>query len=50
MKIYFAATAPGNETKKGKIGKLKVKRRLLSYYLIKNKILFCDVVFKRLLK
>lgn len=46
MKIYFAATAPGNEKKGNKIGKIFIKRRLLSFYLIKNKILYCDVVFK----
>ena len=39
MKIYLAATAPGNEVQ-------NIKNRLLSYYLISFKIMECDQVFQ----
>lgn len=48
MKIYLAATAPGNEFKGGRVGKIMLKRRLLSYHLISQKTLFCDKVFEML--
>lgn len=48
MKIYFAATAPGNEKTGNVVGSIKLKRRLLSYHLIKEKTLNCDVVFKNI--
>jgi len=44
MKIYLAATAPGNEERE------KIKRRLLSYFLINNKVMECDKVFERIIK
>jgi len=44
MKIYLAATAPGNETVRKK-GMLKTPRRLLSYFLILHKMLECNKVF-----
>lgn len=47
MKIYLAASAPGNETKIG-VGRTFIKRRLLSYYLIDKKILNCDLVFQNI--
>jgi hypothetical protein len=45
MIIYLAATAPGNETKQ-KRGMLGIRHRLLSYFLIVNRTLDCDKVFK----
>ena len=45
MKIYLAATAPGNESWRER-GMLSIKRRLLSYHLIKFKTLECDKVFQ----
>jgi hypothetical protein len=48
MKIYMAATAPGNEFKGGRVGKIRLKRRLLSYHLISQKTLFCDLVFNNI--
>lgn len=42
MKIYLAATAPGNEQQRGM---LEIPRRLLSYFLIKFKIMENDKVF-----
>lgn len=44
MIIYFASTAPGNEScRKG--GMLPIKFRLLSYYPITKKELECHKVF-----
>lgn len=45
MKIYLAATAPGNEHNGRMVGNVKVKNRLLSYYLIKYKKLETEKVF-----
>ena len=42
MKIYLAATAPGNETPEFND---MFEHRLLSYYLIIKKTLECDKVF-----
>jgi hypothetical protein len=50
MKIYLAATAPGNEKNGKMVGKLPVKRRLLNYYLIINKKLESEKVFNFLKK
>ena len=49
MKIYFAATAPGNEKKKNRVGRIFIRRRLLSYYLILTKKLECDKVFNEII-
>lgn len=46
MKIYLAATAPGNENEGGKVGHILIKERLLSYFLISKKKFECDKVFK----
>ena len=49
MKIYLAATAPGNETEReGKM--LMIQRRLLSFFLIKEKMMECDKVFQQICK
>lgn len=45
----MAATAPGNE-KGGKVGKIFIQRRLLSYYLIKHDLFGCRKVFKQIKK
>ena len=45
MKIYLAATAPGNEQQR-KRGMLELPRRLLSYFLIKHKMMEVDKVFE----
>ncbi len=50
MKIYFAAGAPGNEHPNNMVGMVSLPNRLLSYYLIKNKILECHIIFKRIKK
>ena len=44
MKIYLAASAPGNESLRER-GMLCIQKRLLSYFLIKNKIMECDKIF-----
>lgn len=44
MKLYLAATAPGNEFDVAGTC-LQLPRRLLSYYLIKNKQFESDRVF-----
>ena len=41
MKIYLAATAPGNEY-------TYIQNRLLSYFLIQKKIMENDKVFKQI--
>ena len=50
MKIYFAAGAPGNEHPDNIVGTITLSNRLLSYYLIKNRILECHLIFKRIKK
>ncbi len=45
MKIYLAASAPGNETCR-KRGMLDIENRLLSYFLIRYKVMECDKIFK----
>jgi riboflavin synthase len=49
MKIYLAATAPGNETCRER-GMLDIPTRLLSYYLIMNQIMTNDKVFETITK
>ena len=49
MKIYLAATAPGNEQQRER-GMLDIPRRLLSYFLIKNKMMENDKVFYTIIK
>lgn len=44
MKIYLAATAPGNEEN------IKVRYRLLSYFLIQKKQLEAHKVFNKIKK
>lgn len=44
MKIYLAASAPGNESVRER-GMLNVPQRLLSYFLIRYKMLECDKIF-----
>ena len=48
MKIYLAATGPGNESKR-EGGMLGIDTRLLSYFLIKTKAMENDKVFERIL-
>ena len=43
MKIYLAASAPGNESQRER-GMLDIPRRLLSYYLILLKQMECDQI------
>lgn len=43
MKIYLAATAPGNEK-----GNIYIPRRLLSYYLLKNEMMENHKVFEQI--
>lgn len=43
MKIYLAASAPGNESQRER-GMLDIPRRLLSYYLIILKQMECDQI------
>ena len=45
MKIYLAATAPGNESIR-KEGMLYIYTRLLSYFLIKEKMFESHKIFK----
>ncbi len=47
MKIYLAATAPGNETWRER-GMLDIPTRLLSYFLIINKTMEAHQVFRRI--
>jgi len=47
MKIYLAATAPGNEDRH-KHGFLLLRRRLLSYYLIRKNLFESGTVFKKI--
>lgn len=47
MKIYLAATGPGNERQRER-GMLEIPKRLLSYYLIKAKAMENDEVFERI--
>jgi hypothetical protein len=49
MKIYIAATAPGNESCRER-GMLDTPRRLLSYFLIKMKPFEDDKVFATIVK
>jgi len=49
MKIYLAATAPGNEQQRER-GMLEIPRRLLSYFLIKYKMMENDKVFQNIAK
>ena len=49
MKIYIAATAPGNESCRER-GMLDVPVRLLSYFLIKTKAMENDKVFATIVK
>lgn len=49
MKIYIAATAPGNESCRER-GMLDVPVRLLSYFLIKTKEMENDKVFATIVK
>ena len=47
MKIYLAATAPGNESQReGEM--LSIPRRLLSYFLIRGGMMECNKVFKQI--
>ena len=46
MKIYLAATAPGNEAQRER----EEFKRLLSYWMIKEKMMECHKVFDRLMK
>jgi len=46
MKIYLAATAPGNEAQRER----EDFKRLLSYWMIKEKMMECHKVFDRLTK
>lgn len=50
MKIYFAATAPGNENENNCVGNIPIKKRLLSYYLIIYKKFDCNKVFQYIKK
>lgn len=45
MKIYLAATAPGNESSRER-GMLYMPRRLLSYYYIVTKLMENNKVFQ----
>lgn len=45
MKIYLAATAPGNEQHR-EHGMFVIKHRLLSYFLIVHKQFEADKIFK----
>ena len=47
MKIYLAATAPGNESQR-EGGMLSIPRRLLSYFLVRDCIMENDKVFKQI--
>lgn len=49
MKLYLAATAPGNEIKRAH-GMLLIPTRLLSYYLIKTNGFDCGAVFTSIKK
>ena len=49
MKIYFASTAPSNESWREQ-GMLLIPNRLLSYYHIKTKTLESDEVFEAIKK
>jgi hypothetical protein len=49
MKIYLAATAPGNEIIH-KEGMLSIPRRLLSYFAILHKLFEENPVFKSIKK
>jgi hypothetical protein len=49
MILYLAATAPGSEQKQ-KHGMFILPNRLLSYFLIKEKKLECDVNFQNIKK
>ena len=49
MKIYFASTAPSNESCREQ-GMLLIPNRLLSYYHIKTKTLESDEVFEAIKK
>ena len=44
MKIYLAASAPGNESVRER-GMLDIDLRLLSYFLIRHKMMECDKIF-----
>lgn len=47
MKIYLAATGPGNESWRER-GMLDISTRLLSYYLIINKTMESHQVFEKI--
>jgi hypothetical protein len=47
MKIYVAATAPGNETPCG-VGSVALPRRLLSYYFIRTNLMFTQDAFNHI--
>jgi len=49
MKIYLAATGPGNEQQRER-GMLDIPRRLLSYFLIKYQMMENDKVFEIIIK
>jgi hypothetical protein len=44
MKIYLASSAPGNEQQRER-GMLSIPRRLLSFFLVKMKMLENDKIF-----
>ncbi len=48
MKIYLAATAPGNERNRVG-GYIKLPRRLFSFYLIQQHKFECDTVFMNII-
>lgn len=50
MKLYLSTTAPGNEDSGECIGKVKVKRRLLSYFLIVSNQLEMHKLWKNMKK
>jgi hypothetical protein len=47
MKLYLAATAPGNEEREA-LKPLPIHHRLLSYFFIATKGLECHTVFERI--
>lgn len=49
MKIYLAASAPGNENMR-EFGFITFPRRLLSYFLIKKNQFECNDIFKNIIK
>jgi len=49
MRLYIAATAPGNETESG-VGKVRVDRRLYSFYFLQSNVMMTRESYNHTIK